>query len=218
MAYKKEIKETIAQTVLKCLKNGVTPWKCHNRGVPENPLTGERYSGINMVYLDAIAHERKYFSKYWATYAQWKKLGFTVRKPENHKDNYGIKVLRYSPQIKGSISENNIKLSKYLKLEAYSVFSLMQCDAEITLFESLCDQKRKIVDKTILLENFQIDTNEKHLALEIASSYLCVDSDSSAKSWEKEIEGELDFLFNACTFASKMIEKALDFSLQIKKS
>lgn len=146
MSYQKEIKHQIAFRINECLKGGKIPW-FHKRGIPKNPLTEQRYTGINAIFLDTLAHERKLYSCYWATYAQWQKLGFSVKKkPENFQGDYGAKILRYKTKLKGEDLGANIKLTKYQVMETFSVFSFMQCDAELTLYESYL-KERKFITK-----------------------------------------------------------------------
>ena len=86
---------TIAEYVLTSLRAEVMPWRS-DRGIPVNPATGKNYLGVNALTLDAVATQRKYRNKWWATYHQWKSAGMQVAKrPENYSGEWGIPVVSW---------------------------------------------------------------------------------------------------------------------------
>ena len=78
-----------AQIVLSSMREGNYPWRSlSGRGIPRNPLTGRKFSGIDLLVLSAVAQQRQYRSKYWATLREWSLLGMKVReRPANLPDS-----------------------------------------------------------------------------------------------------------------------------------
>ena len=77
--------ETITALILDKLTQGVKPWrKTWAGGVPSRPLraNGIGYTGINCLYLWAVAEDKGYASPYWMTYNQASEFGAQVRKGE----------------------------------------------------------------------------------------------------------------------------------------
>jgi antirestriction protein ArdC/phage/plasmid primase-like uncharacterized protein len=81
---KKPFHEIVAEKLIKQLEEGVAPWqRPWNPGesgafLPYNPLTDNRYKGINSLYL--LAQERD--DQRWMTYKQASEAGAQVRKGE----------------------------------------------------------------------------------------------------------------------------------------
>ncbi|MGZ8907862.1 MAG: zincin-like metallopeptidase domain-containing protein, partial [Methylobacter sp.] len=81
---KKPFHEIVAEKLIKQLEEGVAPWqRPWNPGesgafLPYNPLTDNRYKGINSLYL--LAQERD--DQRWMTYKQATEAGAQVRKGE----------------------------------------------------------------------------------------------------------------------------------------
>jgi antirestriction protein ArdC len=64
-------------------KGGIT-WSMQGEtyGMPLNLLTGQPYSGVNVLLLWSEADDKKYTSNYWLTFKQAKEMGGHVRKGE----------------------------------------------------------------------------------------------------------------------------------------
>lgn len=81
---KKPFHEVVAENLINQLKQGVAPWqKPWSAGephyfMPSNPVTGNRYKGINAIHLIAQGHQ----DQRWMTYNQAKDAGAQVRKGE----------------------------------------------------------------------------------------------------------------------------------------
>jgi antirestriction protein ArdC len=93
----RKIQTELSKKVLSLLEEGVMPWRS-DRGIPTNPKTGAKYSGINILLLDAIATERKYSSKFWATYDQWYQIGLQVRRRPAGED-WGVYAVSWQDNV-----------------------------------------------------------------------------------------------------------------------
>src|SRR5262245_64073494 len=58
------------------------PWRHLSPGLPVNALTGNRYTGGNVLAFSFTGMEKGYTSPRWATLKQWQELGAHVRKGE----------------------------------------------------------------------------------------------------------------------------------------
>jgi len=81
---KKAFHEMVAEKLIQQLKEGTAPWQKpwvpgeSGAFLPYNPVTGNRYKGINSLYL--LSQERD--DQRWMTYKQATGLGGQVRKGE----------------------------------------------------------------------------------------------------------------------------------------
>lgn len=81
---KKTYHDKIAEKIVELLKIGKAPWiKTREPGesLPYNPVSGNRYSGINSIILDMDSTEKGYSDARWATQEQISSMGAHV-KPE----------------------------------------------------------------------------------------------------------------------------------------
>jgi len=106
----------ITDLFLNSLKRESFPWRA-DRGVPINPRTGNLFSGINLLILDAAADQYKYRNKYWATYQQWYAMGFQVAKSQ-----IGTNVVNWKPYQK--TTDNIVEYFNLMK--TYKVFNADQ--------------------------------------------------------------------------------------------
>lgn len=127
MATQLEIRTGLAQRVVDSLKAGAPPWRSvHNRGVPTNPQTGRKFTGINPLILDAVADKNKYRSKYWCTYHQWDLLGMQVPRRKGNEE-LGINIVNWQPFTKTVDKGDLISLERFHLLQTYAVFNAEQC-------------------------------------------------------------------------------------------
>lgn len=75
----KEYRENFVKEFLNSIENPKTldwkePWK--GTGMPENAVTGKRYRGINLVYLNHMANVSNKQDNRWATFNQIKDKGW----------------------------------------------------------------------------------------------------------------------------------------------
>lgn len=73
--------EAVATSLIDQIKNGTAPWQRpwnreHQSGLPMNPVTGNRYKGINLVHLMS----QPFQDNRWMTFKQADSIGAQVRK------------------------------------------------------------------------------------------------------------------------------------------
>lgn len=86
--------EKTVDFIAESMRAGTPPWRKPWPGFPTNSFTNKSYSGINSLLLDAVAIQRLYPSRFWATYKQWGWLGCNVRKrPDNISEGqWAVKI------------------------------------------------------------------------------------------------------------------------------
>lgn len=125
----RDVAAEITDLIIRKLEEGVTPWSRPWRvtGAGGRPLRhcGTPYTGINTIYLWAIADANGYRSRYWMTYRQAEALGGHVRRGE-----HGSLSVYYSSFKKteadpatGAETERNIRFLRH-----YVVFNGDQID------------------------------------------------------------------------------------------
>lgn len=125
MGRQSQLQIDLTKSVLKSLREENMPWRSC-RGIPTNPFTGNKYSGINLLILDAIATERKYRNKWWATYQQWHSVGMQVqRRPENIEE-WGVGIVNWKSLSKFVDKGNIISLERFGHMQKHSVFNAEQ--------------------------------------------------------------------------------------------
>jgi antirestriction protein ArdC len=123
-----QIRTELAGKVLEALKKGSPPWRSkYNRGIPTNPQTGRKFTGINPLILDAVADKHRFRSKYWATYHQWHILSIQVPKRPPKATEFGIHIVNWNPFTKVVDKGNLISLERFHLLQTYTVFNADQC-------------------------------------------------------------------------------------------
>lgn len=129
------------------------------KGIPENPITQNRYQGINILALWFNQKARALPSNKWASFKQWKQIGACVKKGEK-----GARVIFYKTlnaereNKKGELEEFKIPMLKH-----YTVFNATQVEG----FEDQDSVKiptQDLVRKNRLIEQFCQNTkaNIKH--------------------------------------------------------
>jgi len=85
---RRDVRQEVTDAVIARIEaGGVPPWKCayvksDEKAMPHNYLTGESYSGINVLLLWADTIERNFSSNAWLTFKQATSIGASVRKRE----------------------------------------------------------------------------------------------------------------------------------------
>lgn len=89
--------------------------------LPANPMTQQRYHGINTLVLWLHQQKNNFRSHEWGTFRQWKTIGATVKKGER-----STMIIFYKRVEKKDIEENEEEF--YHCLKSYCVFNADQVD------------------------------------------------------------------------------------------
>ena len=116
---KRDVAQEITNLIIKTIEAGTLPWRrpWKKTGMGGAPLraAGVPYTGINRLYLWAVADHYGYGSRYWMTWRQAIELGGKVRKGETalvDRFNKAIEAIRAN----GKYKEIN---DKYFKFDVY---------------------------------------------------------------------------------------------------
>jgi antirestriction protein ArdC len=99
-----ELRKQITDQIVAALENGVMPWRrpwssSKNSGRPANVLSKRLYSGINPLLLELHARNFGFYSRWWATFHQWREMDCTVQKRpvDVEPGEWGCHVILYKP-------------------------------------------------------------------------------------------------------------------------
>lgn len=129
---KKDIYQTVTDSIISSLEQGVRPWQkpwsgsnTSGRIILPQRGTGEAYRGINILMLWGAAVDRGYRSPTWLTYQQAAEQGGQVRKGETgSKVVYAGSITRTDDGVApGADAEQRIPF-----LKSYTVFNTEQID------------------------------------------------------------------------------------------
>ena len=131
---KKPFHETVAEGLIKQLKEGTAPWQRpwdKEAVLPVNPTTGKRYKGINAVYL--MGQDRE--DPRWMTYKQAQTEGAQVKKGETSTSIQYWKFNEERTKINKTTGkpvrdENNKIVKESVKLQYPRVFYANVFNAE----------------------------------------------------------------------------------------
>ena len=124
----KDLYQQITDQIIEALSQStdwVMPW--HQRGLklPQNVLTQNPYSGVNIVSLWMASYKNHYTSPLWGTYKQWQALGAQVRKGE--KSHQIVFYKDFEVEEKNQ-ETGDLETVKRLVLKASSVFNSAQVE------------------------------------------------------------------------------------------
>jgi len=133
---KRPYHEVVAENLIKQLEEGTAPWQrpwepgASGSFVPFNPITGNRYKGINALYL--MSQERD--DQRWMTYKQASSLGAQVRKGEK---GTGVQYWKFTEERtakdengQDKLDSNGDPIKQVVKLERPKVFYATVFNAE----------------------------------------------------------------------------------------
>lgn len=134
--------EAVTQQIIEAIEAGAAayqmPW--HNLGAATSPLNAisrRRYRGINTLILAAAAGEAGFASGEWATFAQWRDAGASVRKGER-----GRLALLWKPVA--AKSEDGADAHERFICRAFRVFNLAQVDGYEPPLRPVLDEAHRI--------------------------------------------------------------------------
>lgn len=128
MATKPNPDETITNTILEAMANGVVPW--HRpwtaTDMPRSMSTGRNYRGINTVMLELATMVNEYENSFWGTYKQIANHGGQVRKGERGTQVVFWKIFEKLSDQLGP--EGEPVIDKIPRIRLYTVFNAEQAD------------------------------------------------------------------------------------------
>lgn len=131
-----DLRQRITDEIIEGIRSGAPiwkrPWAGGDTGRPANVISRKAYSGINIFALWALARERGYTSRYWATYQQWAELGGQVRcRPDDiPQGGWGCRIIYCREISRTRATDEGERDEKYKLLRSYVVFNLDQVDGE----------------------------------------------------------------------------------------
>ena len=132
---KRDVAQDITNLIIRKIEEGTLPWRrpWKKTGAGGAPLraNGVPYTGINRLYLWAVADTMGYQSRYWMTYRQAQELGGQVRRGESAEPSIYFNSTKKTDvdQVTGEESSRTIRF-----MRAYSVFNASQIDGLPTHF------------------------------------------------------------------------------------
>ena len=135
-----ELRQQITTSIIEALETGNLPpwrkpWRCDpNAGMPTNVISKKRYSGINVLLLEAASMQHRFESKHWATYKQWSSLGGQVKKrpAEIKPGHWGTTVIFWSPIKKSTIKDTGEEIDdRFFVMKSYTVFNVEQVEGDL---------------------------------------------------------------------------------------
>jgi len=126
---RRDAAQAITDLIIRKIEEGTPPWRrpWTKRGGGGAPLraNGVRYSGINALYLWAVADTLGYRSRYWMTYAQAQKLGGQVRRGEASQPSVYFNSVK-KEERDDVTGEDTVRTIRFMR--SYSVFNCDQID------------------------------------------------------------------------------------------
>lgn len=123
IAYYNHQIDSVSQLVLHQMKAGAEKWEMPwYKGIPQaqNLYTGKFYGGRNMILLWQQCLQNKYPKNGWATFAQWRKMGATIKRGEQ-----GTLICIAIPRRRGIKRKQHPELfnsEEYTKIDSDNVY------------------------------------------------------------------------------------------------
>ena len=126
---KRDVAQEITNLIIATIEAGTLPWRrpWKKTGMGGAPLraAGVPYTGINRLYLWAVADHYGYGSRYWMTWRQAIELGGQVRKGETAEPSIYFNSTKKTA-VDQATGEESSKTIRFMR--AYSVFNASQID------------------------------------------------------------------------------------------
>ena len=126
---KRDVAQDITNLIIRKIEEGTLPWRrpWKKTGAGGAPLraNGVPYTGINRLYLWAVADAMGYQSRYWMTYRQAQELGGQVRRGESAEPSIYFNTTKKT-EVDRSTGEESSRTIRFMR--AYSVFNASQID------------------------------------------------------------------------------------------
>lgn len=130
MKTKKErqnIYQKVTDQIIAEMEKGIVPWQqgWNDYGMPRNYISGRRYSGINLLFLNYITHVRGYETPIYLTFKQAKDLGGKIKKGE-----HGTTIIYWAKKVYKSTKSDEDREDETIKLfpVGHYVFNIDQTE------------------------------------------------------------------------------------------
>ena len=128
-APKRDVAKAITDLIIARIESGTLPWRrpWKTTGAGGMPLraSGDQYSGINRLYLWAVADNCAFGSRYWMTARQAEELGGKVRRGEAAEPSIYFNTIRKTDADR-TTGEETSKTIRFMR--AYAVYNASQID------------------------------------------------------------------------------------------
>ena len=120
-----DVAKTVTANIIQMIEDGISgdtwqaPWN-NVADFPVNAKSKKAYRGTNVLQLWGAKYRRGYTSNYWATFAQWKELGYTLKDAKGH----AAMILAYQPYEK-TVTDQNGKdtVEQRVYMKYFNVFN-----------------------------------------------------------------------------------------------
>ncbi|WP_339684949.1 ArdC family protein [Gimesia maris] len=135
MSTNQQIRSEITNQIISSLESGyLPPWRKpwssdRNAGMPKNVVSGDLYSGVNILLLQIASERHGFQSRHWGTFKQWQELGGKVMRRPSHvsQGKWGTKIVFCKPVKK---QKDHDEEETYFLLRTYTVFCVDQVEGE----------------------------------------------------------------------------------------
>lgn len=119
-----DLRAKVAAEILAAMQKGVLPWRRGWDGAPCSGATGIPYRGTNAVWLDCVAMQHSFKSKYWNTFNNWKSRGIFPS-----KGTHGTVCVYFGRGVREIEGEDG-KTEKrgYSLARSFVLFNAQQCN------------------------------------------------------------------------------------------
>ena len=157
----KDIYQQITDQIIEALSQStdwVMPWHQKRLRLPQNALTQNPYSGVNILSLWIASYKNHYASPLWGTYKQWQALGAHVRKGEK---SYPIVFYKDFEVEEKNEETGDLETVKRFVLKASSVFNAAQVEGFDTALEEETLEEKDSFNTYQAVETFVAQTGAK---------------------------------------------------------
>ena len=142
MSNPRQIREETTKKIIAALEKDLLPWRkpwaSNNAGQHSNAHTKKSYRGVNPLLLQIHAALFGFASTWWATFNQWKAMGYSVNRRPDHVEagQWGATLAVYIPVTKKAeepVDDDEDEAETFWILKKFTVFNADQvsgADAE----------------------------------------------------------------------------------------
>ena len=135
MSNPRQIREETTKKIIAALEKDLLPWRkpwaSNNAGQHSNAHTKKSYRGVNPLLLQIHAALFGFASTWWATFNQWKAMGYSVNRRPDHVEagQWGATLAVYIPVTKKAeepVDDDEDEAETFWILKKFTVFNADQ--------------------------------------------------------------------------------------------